>query len=597
MQCTDSGKVEASTPSKVPGIVPKLALPKLDLQAIHSIDASRVESSDDTRLTPESWLQTYVDEYRQLPTPEHLTKFAQNRGAFLSYSEAKVVIRNTKLLGPDPSFLDALDNAILKLDHMPRPVPPPMASVRGIMGLLRDEGEHGHYEPMDLQALPSSSVLLNVYDSGAEDDLVEKINRWGAINESVIAGGVFHIAVQIYGLEWSFGATEIEGVPFSGIYSCLPRYNSHHNYKCTIDLGPTEMLEDEVSNLTQCMRCSNDWQGFTYDRVHHNCLHFANIFCNDLGVGNLPGWLDRFGRAAEQVEKLGAHWSHVKEMAQTNLQSAREQATPRIAQMKELAQTNLLSAREQVAKSAPTAAQVKEIAQHNLLSAREKVVKSAPEIGARVARWSSGFLKAAMQQIGDGANIVKEAFTIDDEEEAEREEYEEGDVWSYMWNGTPQQYVARFKGDHCFFKQQCFGAEGTLLRSGDWWEGDVKVGIMRLQHHADGLLSQSKKAADGEWGRPIIAQRKNQANTERIIVTFEPGPVGIDYLEGCNIVGVVEGGQAHRRGVKVGWKLSEIDHQRCESFEDKLFNDARNGNVPYQITFDFPKAENIEDTK
>jgi hypothetical protein len=329
-----------------------------------------VETRDAIEVTPEAWLQTYVDEYRQLPIPEHLTKFAKNRGGTLSYSQAKTVIQRTKRLDPDANFLDALNNAMSKLQHMPNQVPVPLSTPRGARGLFASEGEYEDYEPMDLNSLPRSSVLLNVYD--VEDDLVQRINWWGTMNDNVLIGGVFHVAVQSYGQEWSFGETEIEGISFSGIYSCPPRYNSYHKYKCTIDLGPTEMTEDEVHNLTQSMRCSNEWQGFAYDRLHHNCLHFANVFCNALDVGSLPGWLDRFGRAAEQVENLAEHWSQAKEMARNNLQSA-----------------------------------------------REHVAKSAPEIGARVARWSSGFLKAAMHSLGDGAGLVKEALKVEDDDDDE----------------------------------------------------------------------------------------------------------------------------------------------------------------------------------
>lgn len=334
----------------------------------------------DAQVTPETWLQTYVDEYRQLPVPEHLTKFVKNRGGILSYSAAKSVIQETRLLDADASFLDALDNAVKKLEHLPRQVPVPLAAPRDARGRLMSEDEYDDYEPMDLHILPSSAVLLNVYDE--EDDLLQTINRWGLSSESVNIGD-FHVAVQIYGQEWSFGATEIEGVGVSGIYSCPPRSDAKRKYRCTIDLGCTEISEEEVANLTQRMRCSNTWQGFAHDNWEHNCLHFASSFCNDLGVDGLPAWLTR---GTVRSENIAEQWSHAKESARTTL-----------------------------------------------LSARKHVAESAPEIGARVRRWSSGFFKAAMHHIGDGANVVKEAFTFEDEySKATGEDEDAVDMWGVM---------------------------------------------------------------------------------------------------------------------------------------------------------------------
>jgi hypothetical protein len=79
------------------------------------------------------------------------------------------------------------------------------------------------------------------------------------------------------------------------------------------------------------------------------------------------------------------------------------------------------------------------------------------------------------------------------------------DVW---WYGEKAHYEAHFKDNQCFFKEERTGGQGILHRSSDWWEGDIKVGQIRLQPQANGtLLSQFRKTSEGPWGNPMIARR------------------------------------------------------------------------------------------
>jgi len=91
---------------------------------------------------------------------------------------------------------------------------------------------------------------------------------------------------------------------------------------------------------------------------------------------------------------------------------------------------------------------------------------------------------------------------------------EEEDTWYYWYDNVQgsirHQYKTRFEGDQCFFSEPSVNAEGTLHRSGCWWEGNVKTGVIRLQRHTDGMLSQFKKEYTHDWSTPTLAQ-KNQA--------------------------------------------------------------------------------------
>jgi len=81
-----------------------------------------------------------------------------------------------------------------------------------------------------------------------------------------------------------------------------------------------------------------------------------------------------------------------------------------------------------------------------------------------------------------------------------------------------------------------------------------------------------------------VFQQQAQANTESVTVTFEPGEIGMFQEDGL-VLTVDEGKQAERVGVSAGWKLIAVEGQSCTAFEDKLFEDARKSNTPYQVTF------------
>mmetsp|Transcript_89167 Transcript_89167/g.195400 ORF Transcript_89167/g.195400 Transcript_89167/m.195400 type:complete len:443 (+) Transcript_89167:427-1755(+) len=173
--------------------------------------------------------------------------------------------------------------------------PTARAAPRGIRGLLG--AGPGAYEPLDVDSLPQNTVLAHIYDVG-DEDFVKKVNRIGTVNDKVLIGGVFHAGIEVYGREWSFGFTE-EG---SGVCYTQPRKHPHHRYKATVVMGPTKLSVTEVDSLI--LRLAQIWLGPTYDMIHRNCCDFANELSVELGVGRMPGWVDRLGRTASSVNKF-----------------------------------------------------------------------------------------------------------------------------------------------------------------------------------------------------------------------------------------------------------------------------------------------------
>merc|ERR1719160_617387 len=66
-------------------------------------------------------------------------------------------------------------------------------------------------------------------------------------------------------------------------------------------MGLTPQSKEEVEKTIT--RLIELWPGDDYSLIHHNCLHFCNALCAELGVGKIPGWVNRFGRTAATIDK------------------------------------------------------------------------------------------------------------------------------------------------------------------------------------------------------------------------------------------------------------------------------------------------------
>lgn len=99
-------------------------------------------------------------------------------------------------------------------------------------------------------------------------------------------GGAYHAAVEVYGREWSFGATE-DGS--SGVFCCRPRQCPDHTYLKALPMGHTQLAESQV--LALIGRTRKEWQGDDYDLLHCNCCHYSEDLLSRLGAGPAPGWL------------------------------------------------------------------------------------------------------------------------------------------------------------------------------------------------------------------------------------------------------------------------------------------------------------------
>lgn len=132
-------------------------------------------------------------------------------------------------------------------------------------------------------------VTLHIYDMG--DDEVAK-----TVNELFrpVGLGAYHGAVEVYGCEWSYGQSE-EG---SGVFSCEPKGCKAHTYRESVDMGEVFLSRQEVVTMLRDL----NWRGVEYDILRHNCCHWCDAFCQTLGVGRIPAWVNQLAGEVAQLD-------------------------------------------------------------------------------------------------------------------------------------------------------------------------------------------------------------------------------------------------------------------------------------------------------
>eukprot|EP00930_Biecheleria_cincta_P099065 TRINITY_DN90719_c0_g1_i1.p1 TRINITY_DN90719_c0_g1~~TRINITY_DN90719_c0_g1_i1.p1 ORF type:complete len:894 (-),score=134.21 TRINITY_DN90719_c0_g1_i1:195-2597(-) len=144
------------------------------------------------------------------------------------------------------------------------------------------------------KAIAGSAVFLAIYD-------LHGASAVSALTQLAGLGGVYHVAVQVYWLEWSFGWSK-HG---SGVHSVHAGTSSLGKLRDQIPLGQTPRSPDEVLEILEDMRAS--WLGQSYDLLRRNCAHFSQELVLRLKVQEAPEWVNSLATAGGNfVEWLGA---------------------------------------------------------------------------------------------------------------------------------------------------------------------------------------------------------------------------------------------------------------------------------------------------
>ncbi|CAE7295699.1 unnamed protein product [Symbiodinium natans] len=149
----------------------------------------------------------------------------------------------------------------------------------------------------EVQPLLRRPVYLNIYDCGQEK-CVSILNK--ALGVTCL-GGIYHAAVEVDGLEWSFDGSPSRTTP--GLRCFQPRCDPDHVYRQTVKLGETDCSPEDIAEIVSQML--EEYPGDDYDILTRNCCNFADDFSRRLGLHGIPGWVSlRLARAASTLQAL-----------------------------------------------------------------------------------------------------------------------------------------------------------------------------------------------------------------------------------------------------------------------------------------------------
>ena len=129
-------------------------------------------------------------------------------------------------------------------------------------------------------------VWLHIYDVG-HAKVIRNVN---AATELTV-GGVFHGAIEVHGRELSFGGCKQNKC---GIFACKPRQCPMHTYRESVYLGDCGLAKEQVQLILGGLKAG--WMGPTYDLLRKNCCSFSRELALELGVGEVPSWIDRLAK-------------------------------------------------------------------------------------------------------------------------------------------------------------------------------------------------------------------------------------------------------------------------------------------------------------
>jgi len=152
----------------------------------------------------------------------------------------------------------------------------------------------------DADLWPGLPVDLHIYDVSQEAS-IQRLNAFLANRMSPIKlGGIFHAAVEVDGVEWSYGRTECQSS--TGVTRTQPRADPNHHFRETVPLQPTALSKEEVGELVAQLK--HEYLGRDYDLLRRNCCHFADDLCQRLGVGRIPAWVYRLARIGSRIDRV-----------------------------------------------------------------------------------------------------------------------------------------------------------------------------------------------------------------------------------------------------------------------------------------------------
>eukprot|EP00450_Noctiluca_scintillans_P002750 CAMPEP_0194493166 /NCGR_PEP_ID=MMETSP0253-20130528/11469_1 /TAXON_ID=2966 /ORGANISM="Noctiluca scintillans" /LENGTH=396 /DNA_ID=CAMNT_0039334121 /DNA_START=1 /DNA_END=1191 /DNA_ORIENTATION=- len=156
------------------------------------------------------------------------------------------------------------------------------------------------YDPASFNEHSDTTVYLHIYDV-SKDHSIHWMNALFAHALSPLKfGGAFHAGVEVNGLEWSFGNTSTASSP--GVECIWPKTHQHHRFRQTLELGRTTLPPEKIAAVIADV--IEDYPGGSYCLLRRNCCHFAEDFCQRLGLKPIPGWVYRLARVGASADSF-----------------------------------------------------------------------------------------------------------------------------------------------------------------------------------------------------------------------------------------------------------------------------------------------------
>ena len=173
-------------------------------------------------------------------------------------------------------------------------------------------------------SIPPSPVLTPVYCHVYDLGHLTAVSKLNNVAKQLLKHGFFHVAIEVYGKEYSFGYSKKEGA--SGVFACYPKECSMHRCRESYPLGDT--TTSYVDFVYMIKQLANEWLGTSYNLMHRNCTHFAQALSKELGVTAIPEWVhhtaDSFAHIDEAVLTMTHTLSSVEEKIKNSLTSIEE---------------------------------------------------------------------------------------------------------------------------------------------------------------------------------------------------------------------------------------------------------------------------------
>lgn len=126
--------------------------------------------------------------------------------------------------------------------------------------------------------MPGNEVALSIYE-------LDGVLSLTAVTEFLGMGRAYHVGVEVYWLEWSFGWSEVG----SGVFPHPIGGCSLGTFVGRVPLGQTHCSVEEVTSILGQLR--SEYGGQSYDVLRRNCVHFSMDLVQRLGVPEPPPWV------------------------------------------------------------------------------------------------------------------------------------------------------------------------------------------------------------------------------------------------------------------------------------------------------------------